>query len=65
MTREVHDIPPAPRQVRWRAVLWHWWPLAFLGFVLAVHGASRLVMASDFAPVNSQTPVAQGAQRTA
>ena len=44
MTREVHDIPPAPRRVRWRAVLWHWWPMAFLGFVLAVYGGLLTLM---------------------
>ncbi|MHC4512762.1 MAG: DUF3592 domain-containing protein [Planctomycetota bacterium] len=44
MTREVHDIPPVPRQVRWRAVLWHWWPLAFVGFVLAVYGGLFTLM---------------------
>jgi hypothetical protein len=37
MTREVHDIPPAPRLVRWRAVLWHRWPLAGMGAFLAVY----------------------------
>lgn len=44
MTREVHDIPPAPRRVRWRAVLWHRWPVAFLGFVLAVYGGFITLM---------------------
>ena len=44
MTREVHDIPPAPRHVRWRAALWHRWPLAFLGFVLAVYGGLITLM---------------------
>ena len=44
MTREVHDIPPAPRIVRWRAVLWHWWPMAFVGFVLAVYGGLLTLM---------------------
>ena len=44
MTREVHDIPPAPRHVRWRAVLWHWWPVAFLGFMLAVYGGLITLM---------------------
>ncbi len=44
MTREVHDIPPAPRRVRWRAVLWHWWPVAFVGFVLAVYGGLITLM---------------------
>jgi hypothetical protein len=44
MTREVHEIPPAPRRVRWSAALWHRWPLAFLGFVLAVYGGLIGVM---------------------
>ena len=44
MTREVHDIPPAPRHVRWRAVLWHWWPVAFFGFMLAVYGGLITLM---------------------
>jgi len=44
MTREVHDIPPAPRHVRWRAVLWHWWPVAFFGFMLAVYGGLFMLM---------------------
>lgn len=44
MTREVHDIPPAPRRVRWRAVLWRWWPVAFFGFVLAVYGGLITLM---------------------
>ena len=44
MTREVHNIPPAPRHVRWRAVLWHWWPVAFFGFVLAVYGGLITLM---------------------
>jgi hypothetical protein len=38
MTREVHDVPPAPRRVRWRAVAWHRWPLALAGFLLSVYG---------------------------
>ena len=44
MTREVHEIPPAPRHVRWRAVLWHWWPLTFVGFLLAVYGGLLTLM---------------------
>lgn len=44
MTREVHHIPPAPRQVRVRAFLWHWWPLAFVGFLLAVYGGAWTLM---------------------
>lgn len=38
MSREVHAVPPAPRHVLWRAVLWHRWPLALAGFLLAVYG---------------------------
>ncbi len=44
MTREIHDIPPAPRDVRLRAVLWHWWPVAFVGFVLGVYGGLITLM---------------------
>ncbi|MCC6671336.1 MAG: hypothetical protein IT458_09760 [Planctomycetes bacterium] len=36
MSHEVHEVPPAPREVRWSAVLWLRWPLALLGFVLVV-----------------------------
>ena len=44
MTREIHDIPPTPRTVRWRAVLWHWWPVAFAGFMLGVYGGLMTLM---------------------
>jgi len=40
MMREVHGIPPAPRRVRWRAVLWYRWPLALAAFVLAIYGGA-------------------------
>jgi hypothetical protein len=38
MTREVQGIPPAPRRVRWRAVLWSRWPLCLCALVLTVYG---------------------------
>ena len=44
MTREIHDIPPSPRSVRWRAVLWHWWPVAFCGFIFGVYGGLWTLM---------------------
>ena len=44
MTREIHDIPPSPRAVLWRAVLWHWWPVAFCGFILGVYGGLWTLM---------------------
>lgn len=37
MSREVHEIPPAPRIVRWRAVLWYRWPLGFAGLFMTVY----------------------------
>ncbi len=44
MFREIREIPPAPREVRWRAVLWHRWPIALLGFALAVYGGAFTLM---------------------
>ena len=44
MTREIHEIPPTPRPVRWRAVLWHWWPVALGGFVFGVYGGLWTLM---------------------
>jgi hypothetical protein len=38
MTREVQGIPPAPRRVRWRAVLWYGWPLCLRALLLTVYG---------------------------
>lgn len=38
MTREVQGIPPAPRRVRWRSVVWYAWPLCFLALLLSVYG---------------------------
>lgn len=37
MSREIREIPPTPRRVKWRAVLWCWWPLAFAGFLLGIY----------------------------
>jgi hypothetical protein len=44
MTREVHEIPPAPRLVRWRAVLWRRWPLLLLGVMFGVYGGLLAIM---------------------
>ncbi len=44
MLQEIRKIPPAPREVRWRAVLWHRWPIALLGFVFAVYGGVFTLM---------------------
>ena len=44
MFQEIRKIPPAPREVRWRAVLWHRWPVALLGFVFAVYGGVFTLM---------------------
>jgi hypothetical protein len=44
MTREVHEIPPAPRLVRWRAVLWRRWPLLLLGLLGGVYGGLFAIM---------------------
>jgi hypothetical protein len=44
MTREVHEIPPAPRLVRWRAVLWRRWPLLLLGTMFGVYGGLLAIM---------------------
>jgi hypothetical protein len=44
MTREVHEIPPAPRTARWRVVLWFRWPFALVGFLLGVYGGLWTLM---------------------
>ena len=44
MLQEIRKIPPAPREVRWRAVLWHRWPIALVGFVFAVYGGVFTLM---------------------
>lgn len=44
MLQEIRKIPPAPREVRWRAVLWHRWPIALFGFVFAVYGGVFTLM---------------------
>lgn len=40
MTRAIHELPPVPRIVRWRAVLGCAWPLLFLGFLLVIYGGA-------------------------
>ena len=44
MMREVKAIPPAPRRVGWGQVLWSRWPIALLGFLLAVYGGAFTLM---------------------
>ena len=44
MSHAVQQIPPALRELRWDAVLWHFWPLAFLGLGLAVYGGLWTLM---------------------
>ena len=44
MFRKIREIPPAPREVRWPAVLWYRWPIAVAGFVLAVYGGVFTLM---------------------
>lgn len=45
MTREVQQIPLAPRHsVRWSAALWHRWPLALMSFLLTVYGGLWTLM---------------------
>lgn len=45
MSREVQQIPPAPRHdARWGAALWYRWPLALGGFVFAVYGGLVTLM---------------------
>ena len=44
MTREVREIPPVPRPVRWSAVLWFRWPLALCAFLLGVYGGLWTLM---------------------
>jgi len=44
MVREVQDIPPAPRTARWPAVLWYRWPIALIGFVMAIYGGAWTLM---------------------
>ena len=44
MTRAIHELPPIPRIVQWRAVLGSAWPLLFLGFLLAIYGGAIGVM---------------------
>lgn len=44
VSRQVHDIPPSPRHVRWSAVLWRRWPLALAGFVMAIFGGLVTLM---------------------
>lgn len=46
MQHEIQDIPPTPRRPRWRALLWHCWPVAFLGFVFGVYGGLLTLMVS-------------------
>ncbi len=57
MTHELQAIPPRPRQVQWRAVLWHWWPVAFLGFALGIYGGLITLMtftAADGKPADDR-----------
>lgn len=57
MTHELQSIPPVPRRVKWRAVLWHWWPVAFLGFVLGIYGGLITLMtfmAADGKPADDR-----------
>lgn len=44
MTREVHDIPPAPRRVRWVVVLAAGWPLGLTALVMTVYGGLIALM---------------------
>ena len=44
MSRAIQELPPAPRAVRWRAVMGCAWPLLFLGFVLGIYGGAIGVM---------------------
>ncbi|MHC5062496.1 MAG: DUF3592 domain-containing protein [Planctomycetota bacterium] len=44
MSLEVHQIPPAPRKLRWPPVLWHQWPIALLGVTLALYGGLWTLM---------------------
>ncbi len=44
MSRELRQIPPAPRVLRWGAVLWHQWPIALLGVTLALYGGLWTLM---------------------
>ena len=57
MVHEVQSIPPRPRTVKWRAVLWHWWPVAFCGFVLGIYGGLITLMtfmAADGKPADDR-----------
>lgn len=69
MTREVHQIPAAPRRsIRWSKVLWHRWPFAMLGFLFAVYGGLVSMMLtfhaggkpSDDAILNIEPTIAEG-----
>lgn len=66
MSRELHDIPPAPRQAHWSAALWYRWPFALAAFVLLVYGGLWTLMlffASSGKPLDDER-LNQFAQRT-
>lgn len=44
MSREIQELPPAPRHPRWRAVACRRLPLAIVGFLLTVYGGAWILM---------------------
>jgi len=57
MSHELQSIPPSPRTVKWRAVLWRWWPIAFVGFALGIYGGlitMMTFMAADGKPADDR-----------
>lgn len=66
MTREVHQIPPAPRHtVRWTIALWYRWPLAVGAFVFGLYGglwSLMLFYASAGKPIDDAKLDTQGVQ---
>ena len=65
MTREIQDIPPAPRTVRWAAVWWHAWPLAVTGLLLIlwVGTFTLMLLVAQSRDDEARTALAQASRR--
>jgi len=49
MTRELQNIPPAHRRVRWAFVVWWRWPMGLLGASLVIYGGLFALMLMSWA----------------
>lgn len=65
MTREVHDVPPAPRHVRWAPVVWCRWPVGLIGLGLAIYGGLVALLFHHVGAANHDTRIEQGPREQA